>query len=142
MWEECGGIHRVIIECSVQNRSNSGVRWLPWPSRINSRYTPFVRCAVCFSKIVLSHVRPNISSVQPFSLTPITQSPGNATSSASDQVDWCNLPSKIMTGGRLCPSAHIQSIAVTYSRLPGCTDTGLLLLSAPVITLAVEITPI
>ena len=77
-------MHRVIIECSVQNRSNSGVKWLPWPSRIKSRYTPFVRCAVCFSNTFLSQVRPNILSVQPLSLTPITQSPG---SSVSYQVD-------------------------------------------------------
>jgi hypothetical protein len=133
-------MYRVIIECSVQNRSNSGVRWLPWPSRISSRYTPLVQCTVCFSNTFLSQVRPKISSVQPFSLSPITQSPGSTF--CVYQVFRCNLPSKMMTSSRLWPSTHIQSIAVTYSQFPGCTKTGLLLLSAPVITLAVKITPI
>src|ERR1700709_1352129 len=128
----------VIIECSLQNRSNSGVRWLPWPSRIRSRYTPFVRYAVCFSNTCSSQVRPSSLSVQPFSLTPITQSEGRVS---EYQVDWCTLPSKIITGGTLHPYDEIQSITVTHSRLPGCTETGLAL-SAPVITLAVEITPI
>jgi hypothetical protein len=129
----------VIIECSLQNKSNSRVRWLPWRSRISSRYTPFVRCAVCFSNTCSSHVRPNTSSVQPFSLTPMTQSKGRVS---KYYVDWCTLPSKIITGGRLHPYDAIQSMTVTHSRFPGCIETGLLRRFAPVITLAVEITSI
>jgi hypothetical protein len=131
-------MQRVIIEYSLQNRSNSGVPWLPWPSRIKSRYTPLVRCAVCFSNTCSSHLRPNSLSVQPFSLTAITQSEGRVS---EYHVDICTLPSKIITGGTQYPYDEMQSIAVTYSRLLGCTETGLDF-SAPVITLAIKITPI
>jgi hypothetical protein len=52
------------------------------------------------------------------------------------------LPSNIITGSKLYPDKDIQSIAVTYSRFPGCIETGRLLLSVLVITFVVEITPI
>ncbi len=136
--DECGGIQRIIILCSLLNRSNLGVWWLPWPSRISSRYTPFVRCAVCLSKTVSSQVSPRISSVHPFSETVITQSRGK---SLIYQVDRWTFPSNIITGGRLHPCVFIHSIAVTHSRFPGYKVTGLFV-REPVITFAVLITPI
>ena len=47
-----------------------------------------------------------------------------------------------MIGSRAYLDNTIQSMTVTYSRFPGCTDTGFRLLSTLVITLAVEMTPI
>ena len=44
--EECGGMQRVIMLFCWQWSSNSVEWWLSWPSRINSRYLPFVRGAV------------------------------------------------------------------------------------------------
>lgn len=41
--DEWGGIQRETVLFSIQSRSNPGVRWLPWPSRISEAWVTFLR---------------------------------------------------------------------------------------------------
>ena len=108
---------------------------LEWGVGICHRFDPLYASQIQS----VSQARPRKSLVHPFSLTPITQSGGR---SSEYQVDICSLPFIITIGGKLQPEAQTHSIAVTYSRLPGCTETGFPALWDSQTTLVVVITPI
>ena len=136
-WDVCAGIQRLMILFSVQYWSNSGVAWLPWPSRISRRQAPVIRGAVCLLKC-FSHSNPSSSVVQPLSLSAITQSAGRLRY----QLAWWSFLDRMMTGGIDQLDALIALIAVIQSRLLGYIITAQLIVLELIITFNIVATPI
>lgn len=121
--DECGGIHIGAKSFWMQNRSNSGVRWLLWPSRTNIRYFP--------------------SQYHPMSSHSMIFEAANHQEYRVDRTKRSHTPSPwIKSLVEYSAIALTASITTTYSRLPGYRRTSLPIFSDDVTTLAVAIIPI
>jgi hypothetical protein len=113
--------------------------WLSWPSRINSRWVPFVRLAVCLSKCLIQS-RPTSLVVQPLSVVVIIQSAGRLLSVYQLARWYC--AARMMNGGMAQPCAFTPWITVAHSRLPGCASLALPRSSEVVTTMHAKMIPI
>lgn len=129
-WDEWAGRHRVMMLYWLQNSWNSGVRWLPWPSRITGLLAPTVLWTVCWWKCFI-HSSPCWSLVHPCGLMLILQ----LNERSSNQEVLISFAFKTTYGGRDQPCALTPWITVIHSVVSEPRAFGLCFLSEEVSTI-------